>query len=123
AIEPYPVTGFVAVANPGLDANWCGHHFSQSNWYAAGRLAWNPDLAADRIAEEWTRHTFTNDANAVGTIRDLMIRSRETLVNYSMPLGLQHLIGGDHYAPMPEHGRPQRSDWTAGYYHHAPADG
>ena len=122
AVHPYRVTGIVSVANPGLDVNWCGHHFSQSNWYASGRLAWNHELGADRIAEEWTRMTFTNDAKAVRTIRDMMMASREAFVNYTMPLGLHHLIGGDHYAPMPQNDRAQRNDWTATYYHQASAE-
>lgn len=123
AIHPYRVTGLVSVANPGLDANWCGHHFSQSNWYASGRLAWNPRLTAKQIADEWTRMTFTNDAKSVDTIRDMMMTSREAFVNYTMPLGLHHLIGGNHYAPMPQNARVQRRDWTATYYHQAAADG
>jgi alpha-glucuronidase len=122
-IYPYRVTGIVSVANPGLDANWCGHHFSQSNWYASGRLAWNHELTAAQIAEEWTRMTFTNDAKTVRTIRDMMMASREAFVNYTMPLGLHHLIGGDHYAPMPQNSKAQRSDWTATYYHQASAEG
>jgi alpha-glucuronidase len=123
AIQPHRVTGMVSVANPGLDTNWCGHHFSQSNWYASGRLAWNPELSAEQIAEEWTRMTFSNDAKTVQTIRTLMMGSRETFVSYTMPLGLHHLIGGDHYAPMPESGKAPRADWTATYYHQASPDG
>ena len=123
AIHPYRVTGVASVVNPGLDANWCGHHFSQSNWYASGRLAWNPALSARQIAEEWTRMTFTTEPKAVQTICDMMMTSRETFVNYTMPLGLHHLIGGNHYAPMPENGKAQRADWTAVYYHQASADG
>jgi alpha-glucuronidase len=119
AVEPYRVTGIVSVVNPGLDRNWCGHHFSQSNWYASGRLAWNPELTAAQIADEWTRMTFTNDRKAAGTITDMMMRSREAFVNYTMPLGLHHLIGGDHYAPMPQNARAPRADWTATYYHQA----
>jgi alpha-glucuronidase len=122
-IHPSRITGMVSVTNPGLDANWCGHHFSQSNWYAFGRLAWNPELSAEQIADEWTRMTFTNDAKAVAVIRDMMMTSRETFVNYTMPLGLHHLIGGDHYAPMPWNDRAPRSDWTATYYHHASTEG
>ena len=91
----------VSVTNPGLDTNWCGHHFSQSNWYAFGRLAWNPGLSAGKIADEWTRMTFSNENKTVAVIRDMMMGSRETYVDYTMPLGLHHLIGGDHYAPMP----------------------
>ena len=122
-VLPYRVTGMAAVVNPGEDANWCGHHFSQSNWYAAGRLAWNPELSAAQIADEWIRMTFTNEATTVQTIHDLMMHSREAFVNYTMPLGLHHLIGGDHYAPMPENARAPRADWTATYYHQSSPDG
>jgi alpha-glucuronidase len=122
-VYPYRVTGIASVTNPGLNANWCGHHFSQANWYAAGRLAWDHTRGAAEIAEEWTRMTFTNDAQAVRTIRDMMVGSREAYVNYTMPLGLHHLIGGDHYAPMPQNARAQRNDWTAVYYHQASAEG
>ena len=123
AIHPYRVTGMVSVVNPGLDPNWCGHHFSQSNWYASGRLAWDPALPAEQIADEWTRMTFTNDSRTVETIRSMMMTSREAFVDYTMPLGLHHLIGGDHYAPMPENARAQRADWTATYYHQASEEG
>jgi alpha-glucuronidase len=123
AIEPYSVTGFVSVANPGRDRNWCGHHFSQSNWYASGRLAWNPELPAAGIADEWTRMTFTSDPKALATIKDLMMRSREIYLNYTMPLGLHHMIGGNHYAPMPQNAGGPRKDWTAVYYHQASAEG
>ena len=119
SVYPYRVTGIAAVTNPGLNANWCGHHFSQSNWYAAGRLAWDHTRGAAEIAEEWTRMTFTSEMQAVRTIRDMMMGSREAFVNYTMPLGLHHLIGGDHYAPMPQNARAQRNDWTAVYYHQA----
>jgi alpha-glucuronidase len=122
-IHPYRVTGFVSVVNPGLDRNWCGHHFSQSNWYASGRLAWNPELSALQIADEWTRMTFGTDPKTVETIRGLMMSSREIFVNYTMPLGLHHLIGGDHYAPMPQNAKAPRADWTATYYHQASAEG
>ena len=122
-VRPSNLTGMVSVTNPGLDINWCGHHFSQSNWYAFGRLAWNPNLSAAAIAEEWTRMTFTNDRPTVTVIREMMMSSRETFVNYTMPLGLHHLIGGDHYAPMPWNDRAPRVDWTATYYHQASADG
>jgi alpha-glucuronidase len=122
-IYPSAITGMVCVTNPGLDTNWCGHHFSQSNWYAFGRLAWNPELSAEEIADEWTRMTFTSEDKTVAIIREMMMSSRETYVNYTMPLGLHHLIGGDHYAPMPWNNRAPRADWTATYYHRASADG
>jgi alpha-glucuronidase len=123
SVHPYRMTGIASVTNPGLNTNWCGHHFSQSNWYASGRLAWNHTLGASEIAEEWTRMTFTNDARTVRAIRDVMMDSREAFVNYTMPMGLHHLIGGDHYAPMPQNARAQRADWTAVYYHQASEDG
>jgi alpha-glucuronidase len=122
-IHPSRITGMVSVTNPGTDPNWCGHHFSQANWYAFGRLAWNPELSAEKIADEWTRMTFTNDDQIVAVIRDMMMGSRETFVNYTMPLGLHHLIGGDHYAPQPWNDRAPRRDWTATYYHRASMEG
>ena len=122
-VVPQRVTGMASVLNPGLDRNWCGHHFSQSNWFASGRLAWNPELSARAIADEWTRMTFTNDPAAVKTIVDLMMGSREAFVNYTMPLGLHHLIGGTHYAPMPQNAKAPRADWTATYYHQASTEG
>jgi alpha-glucuronidase len=122
-VVPQRVTGIASVLNPGLDRNWCGHHFSQSNWYASGRLAWNPELSARQIADEWTRMTFTNEPKTAATITDLMMGSREAFVNYTMPLGLHHLIGGNHYAPMPQNAKAPRADWTATYYHQASAEG
>jgi alpha-glucuronidase len=121
-VIPQRVTGIASVLNPGLDRNWCGHHFSQSNWYASGRLAWNPELSARQIADEWTRMTFGNEPTTVKTIVELMMGSREAFVNYTMPLGLHHLIGGNHYAPMPQNAKAPRADWTATYYHQASAD-
>jgi alpha-glucuronidase len=123
SIHPYRTTGVASVVNPGLDANWCGHHFSQSNWYASGRMAWNPGLPARQVADEWARMTFTTEPGTVRTITDLMMGSHEAFVNYTMPLGLHHLIGGDHYAPMPENAKAPRADWTAVYYHQASAEG
>lgn len=122
-VQPQRITGMASVVNPGMDANWCGHHFSQSNWYACGRVSWHPELAAAQIADEWTRMTFSNDKQVVAIIRKMMLSSHETFVSYTMPLGLHHLIGGDHYAPMPWNNRAPREDWTATYYHRASEDG
>jgi alpha-glucuronidase len=123
SVHPYPITGMAGVANTGSDANWCGHDFSQANWYAFGRLAWDHEIPAEHIADEWVRLTFTRDERAVDAIRGMMMDSRETFVNYTMPLGLHHLIGGDHYAPMPWNDEAPRADWTATYYHRADARG
>src|SRR5437867_1084178 len=120
-LEGHPRTGIAGVANTGRDLNWCGHHFAQANWYAYGRLAWDPGLGAEAIADEWIRMTWGHAPNLVETIRSMMMGSREAFVDYTMPLGLHHLIGGDHYAPMPENTDPRRADWSATYYHRADA--
>ena len=119
SLEGHRETGIAGVANTGRDANWTGHDFGQANWYAFGRLAWNPDLSAARIAEEWIRMTWSDAPPVIATIRSMMLDSREIYVRYTMPLGLHHLIGGDHYAPMPENTDPRRADWSATYYHRA----
>jgi alpha-glucuronidase len=122
-----PVTNYVdaiaGVANTGSDRNWCGHDFAQANWYAFGRLAWDPTLTPDAIADEWIRMTWAQSSGVALAARGLLLDSREALVDYSMPLGLHHLIGGDHYAPMPENPDPRRADWSAIYYHRADAKG
>ena len=123
SLHGYRRTGIAGVANTGGDANWTGHHFGQANWYAFGRLAWNPDLSAEGIADEWIAMTWGHAADVMSTIRSIMLGSRETYVDYAMPLGLHHLIGGDHYAPMPENADPRRADWSAIYYHRADAWG
>jgi alpha-glucuronidase len=116
-------TGIAGVANTGRDTNWTGHDFAQANWYAYGRLAWDPGLSAEAIADEWIRMTWSPAPAVVAAIRSLMLASHEALVDYTMPLGLHHLIGGDHYAPMPENDDPRRVDWTATYYHRADPSG
>jgi alpha-glucuronidase len=115
-------TGIAGVANTGSEANWTGHDFGQANWYAFGRLAWNADLSAGAIADEWIRMTWATAPETVATIRSIMLDSRDTFVRYTMPLGLHHLIGGDHYAPMPENTDSRRADWSATYYHRADAN-
>jgi alpha-glucuronidase len=122
-LEGHALAGLAGVANTGTDTNWTGHDFAQANWYAFGRLAWDPDLSADAIAEEWTRMTWSSAPDVVAAIKDMLMRSREAFVDYTMPLGLHHLIGGDHYAPMPENTDPRRADWSATYYHRADASG
>jgi alpha-glucuronidase len=112
------------VANTGTDRNWTGHLLAQSNWYAFGRLAWDHTLTAEGIAEEWTRMTFGPDAQTVATIGQLLLGSRETVVNYSMPLGLHHIMAeGHHYGPGPWVDKLARADWTSVYYHKADKKG
>jgi alpha-glucuronidase len=122
-LQKYWDTGIAGVANIGSDRNWTGHDFAQANWYAFGRLAWEPGLGADTIADEWIKMTWTRVPADVVIIRLMMLDSREAYVDYTMPLGLHHLIGGDHYAPMPENPDPRRADWSAIYYHRADASG
>ncbi|HEX9423304.1 MAG TPA: alpha-glucuronidase family glycosyl hydrolase [Pyrinomonadaceae bacterium] len=114
------LTGIAGVANTGSDRNWTGHHFLQANWYAFGRLAWNPDLSSRQIAEEWIKMTFTRDPQATGTIARIMLESHQALVDYMTPLGLHHLMwGGHHYGPAPWWDTFERDDWNPVYYHRA----
>jgi len=112
-----PVGGFVGVANAGLDANWFGHHLSQANLYGFGRLAWDPDLSASEIAEEWTRLTFGHDPQVVNTMVRIELQSWGTYENYTGPLGAQTLtdITGNHYGPAVE--ASERNGW--GQWHRA----
>lgn len=119
------ITAISAVANIGEDTNWTGHHFAQANWYAFGRLAWNHQLSSEQIADEWIKMTFTDDENFLNPVKEIMLSSRETAVDYMMPLGLHHIFaGGHHYGPEPwgdyKGGRP---DWSPVYYHQADAQG
>jgi alpha-glucuronidase len=111
------------VANTGSDRNWTGHPLGQANWYAFGRLAWDHTLTAEQIADEWTRLTFSNTDAVRAPITQLLLGSRETVVNYSMPLGLHHIMAeGHHFGPGPwvTH---ERADWSSNYYHQADKTG
>jgi len=123
SLHGHELTGICSVTNIGSDRNWCGHHFAAANWYALGRLAWDPSLSASAIAEEWLRMTFSNDARFVMGAAEIMLASREAVVDYMTPLGLHHQMAvGHHYGPGPwvSEGRP---DWTSTYYHRADAKG
>lgn len=118
------ISGMAGVANIGTDRNWTGHIMLQSNWYVFGRLAWDHELGAQKIAEEWTRMTLSNSPRVVNTITDMLMASRETTVNYMTPLGLHHIMGvGHHYGPGPWVKDLGRDDWTSVYYHRAAKDG
>ena len=118
------LTGMAGVANTGTDRNWTGHHFAQSNWYAFGRLAWNPGTTSRQIAEEWAKMTFTHDPEALAAITRIMLGSHEAAVNYMTPLGLHHIMwGGHHYGPAPWENQFERADWNPVYYHRADARG
>jgi alpha-glucuronidase len=127
SLKGHALSAIAGVANTGTDQNWTGHPLAQSNWYAFGRLAWDHDLSSEKIAHEWTKLTFSEkegmEEETEQEIVKLLMGSRETVVNYSMPLGLHHIMErGHHYGPGPwvEGGRP---DWTAPYYHQADAVG
>ncbi|HXG92029.1 MAG TPA: alpha-glucuronidase family glycosyl hydrolase [Blastocatellia bacterium] len=118
------LTGMAGVANTGSDRNWTGHHFAQANWYAFGRLAWNPDLDPGAIAEEWIKMTLTQDTKAIDSIARIMLESHEAAVDYMMPLGLHHIMAADHhYGPAPWWDKFERADWNPVYYHRADARG
>jgi alpha-glucuronidase len=120
SLHDYPMTGMAGVTNIGNDINWTGSHFNQADWYAYGRLAWDPEASSREIAEDWIRMTFTNDAAFVGPVQEMMMASREAVVNYMTPLGLHHIMGrSHHYGPGPWVAGGGRADWTAVYYHRA----
>ena len=117
-------TGMAAVSNVGSDRNWTGSEFDQANWYAFGRLAWDPGASPRAIAEDWTRMTFSNDKAFVGPVVDMMMGSRDAAVDYMTPLGLAHLMGTDHhYGPAPWVDNTKRPEWNPVYYHRADATG
>jgi alpha-glucuronidase len=114
----------IAVANTGSDRNWCGHHFSQANWYAYGRLAWDYELSEADIAEEWIRATWSNDPQIVEPLKAMMLGSWPACIDYMTPLGLHHIMQeGHHYGPDPGFNRAPRPDWNCVYYHRADAAG
>ncbi len=120
----HALSGMAGVSNIGSDLNWTGHPFGQADWYGFGRLAWDPDLKADTLAEEWIRSTLGNDPELVETLKDLMLGSREAVVSYMMPLGLHHLFDtGHHYGPGPWVGNLSRPEWNPVYYHQADTGG
>ena len=136
-VEPSRLIGIAGVANIGLDKNWCGHHFAQSNWYAFGRLAWNPAMKSEKIAEEWLSATFgtpSADGKAAAnyslftlhsSLLSMMLRSREACVDYMMPLGLHHIFKFDHhYGPEPDGFKANYPiEWCPVYYHKADKQG
>jgi alpha-glucuronidase len=121
-VAPEKLVGIAGVANIGLDKNWCGHHFSQANWYAFGRLAWNPALTSETIAQEWLGQTF--DASNNEALKSMMLRSREACVDYMMPIGLHHIFAFDeHYGPEPDgYNAHVPLEWCPVYYHKANND-
>jgi alpha-glucuronidase len=123
-LHGYKLTGMAGVANIGSDRNWSGSHFDQANWYAFGRLAWDPAGSARAIAQDWVRMTFSSDPALVEPVVAMMMGSREAAVDYMTPLGLAHLMGtGHHYGPAPWISNLKRPEWNPAYYHRADATG
>ena len=123
SLEGHTLTGMAGVSNLGTDRNWTGSHFAQANWFAFGRLAWDHSDAAEAIADDWIRMTFTNDEAFVAPVKAMMMTSREAVVDYMTPLGLHHLMArGHHYGPGPWVSGG-RADWTSVYYHRADSVG
>lgn len=125
-VPPASLKAIAGVANIGTDTNWCGHTFAQANWYAFGRLAWNPSLSSEEIAREWLSQTFTPHLSPINYhLSTIMLQSREAVVDYMMPLGLHHIFAwGHHYGPEPWCTIPgARPDWLPSYYHKADRNG
>jgi alpha-glucuronidase len=123
-MNDHALTGMAGVSNIGSDINWTGHPFAQANWYALGRLSWDHQLTAAQIANEWIRQTFTNQQPFVDTVQQLMLASREIMVDYMTPLGLHHIMGyGHHYGPAPWYNKAPRADWNPVYFHKADSTG
>ncbi|MBL0939084.1 MAG: alpha-glucuronidase [Gemmatimonadaceae bacterium] len=119
SVDRHTLSAIAGVANIGNDRDWTGSHFNQANWYAYGRLAWDPSLSSSTIADEWIRQTLTTDARAIPVIRHLMLVSREAVVNYMTPLGLAHIMATNHHYGPGAWANGGRADWTPSYYHRA----
>lgn len=118
------LTGIAGVANIGTEKNWTGHPFGQANWYGFGRLAWDPYMDSKDIAEEWLKINFSNEEDFVKPMTDLLIESREAVVNYMTPLGLHHIMAtSHHYGPGPWVDNLGRPEWNPVYYHKADKNG
>ena len=123
-LSQHKLTGIAGVSNIGNDLNWTGHPFAQANWYGFGRLAWDPYLNSEIIADEWLRCTFSNNENFIKPVKEIMLTSREAVVNYMTPLGLHHIMDtGHHYGPGPWVSNLSRPEWNPTYYHKADKNG
>ncbi|HTE24739.1 alpha-glucuronidase family glycosyl hydrolase [Flavitalea sp.] len=124
SIDKQNLSGIAGVTNIGNERNWTGHPFGQSNWYAFGKLAWDYSLGSADMAREWIQQTFTNDPQFIEAATNMMLSSRETMVNYMTPLGLHHIMAtGHHYGPGPWVSNAGRPDWNPVYYHKADSNG
>jgi alpha-glucuronidase len=124
SLNNFSLTAMAGVSNIGDDRDWCGHPIAQSNWFSLGRIAWNPSISAEEIANEWIRMTYSNDSQVIAMICAIMMESREAAVNYMTPLGLHHQMAWNHhYGPGPWIKDKPRADWTSVYYNRADEKG
>jgi alpha-glucuronidase len=124
SLDDHRLNGMTGVANIGTDINWCGHPMAQANWYSLGRLAWDYSLTSEAIADEWLRMTFNNDGSFLASMKQVMLRSREIMVDYMNPVGLHHIMNtGHHYGPAPWVNNLSRPEWNPVYYHKADSNG
>ncbi|MET0634537.1 MAG: alpha-glucuronidase family glycosyl hydrolase [Chitinophagaceae bacterium] len=124
SLDNHRLSGMAGVANIGTDINWCGHPFAQANWYALGRLTWDHSLSSEQIADEWLRMTFSNQSVFLKAATEFILNSRETMVRYSNPIGLHHIMNtGHHYGPAPWVSNLSRPEWNPVYYHKADSIG
>ena len=124
SLDNNKISGMAGVSNIGNDLNWTGHPFAQANWYGFGRLAWDPYISAGTIADEWLRATYSNNPDFIEPVKNMMLNSREAVVNYMNPLGLHHIFDtGHHYGPGPWVHELSRPEWNPTYYHKADAKG
>lgn len=124
SVWEHDLSTIIGVANTGSDRNWCGHHFSQANWYAFGRLAWDYKLSPETIADEWIRATWCNDPETVGALKTIMNNSWPACIDYMTPLGLHHLMAeGHHFGPDPGFNAAPREDWNNTYFHRIDFEG
>ena len=118
------LSAIAGVANVGSDRDWSGSDFDQANWYAFGRLAWDPSADPEKIAGEWTRMTWGNDARLVRPVVAMMMKSRQAVVDYMTPLGLAHQMASDHhYGPGPWVSDQPAPLWNPTYYNRADSTG
>ena len=118
------IAGMAGVSNVGSDRNWTGSQFDQANWYAFGRLAWDPLLDSKDIAAEWVKMTFSTNPPFVEPVVGMMMASREAAVDYMTPLGLHHQMApSSHYGPGPWVSGGRRADQTSVYFNRADAGG
>ncbi len=124
SLDGHATSGIAGVSNVGDDVNFTGSHFNQANWYVFGRMAWDPDLSAVSVADEWVRQTFSNDPVVVAPVTELMMASRQAVVDYMTPLGLVHIMASEHhYGPGPWVSNLGRAEWNPVYYHRADGQG